>query len=64
MADNEARAAELDQLADDLEALLNYDEPFDERPGPFIANSDTDHSGYDTVATYVRERAAWLRAQS
>ncbi|MGW4727653.1 hypothetical protein ACWEQC_00365 [Streptomyces shenzhenensis] len=62
MTDNRtARANELDQLADDLESLLAYDDPFTDRPGPFIANSDTDHTGYEAVAQYARERAQWLR---
>lgn len=63
MSDNTARAAELDQVAEDLEALLAYREPFENRPGPEMANSDTEHAGYAAVAQYARERAAWLRGQ-
>ena len=61
--DRTARADELDRLADDLESLLAYENPFAaDRPGPFLANSDTEHPGYEATARYVRERAEWLRS--
>lgn len=62
------RAAELDQLADDLEALLQYEDPFDSegdgRPGPALLNNDTEHAGFAAVAEYARARAEWLRGQA
>ncbi|MET7450668.1 hypothetical protein ABZT03_02005 [Streptomyces sp. NPDC005574] len=61
--DRTARADELDQLADHLESLLAYEDPFTAgRAGPFLANSDTEHPGYEAVARYARERAEFLRS--
>lgn len=60
------RANELDQLADDLEAMyqttFGADSPFpDSRPGPHLENDDKHATGYEEVARYARERADWLR---
>ncbi|WP_328678437.1 hypothetical protein [Streptomyces sp. NBC_00343] len=61
--DRNTRADELDRLADDLESLLTYEDPFTaDHRGPFLANSDTEHPGYEAIARYARERAEWLRS--
>ncbi|MEU0940118.1 hypothetical protein [Embleya sp. NPDC005971] len=61
------RAAELDQLANDLDAMYWHGmgtgpNPFpDDRPGPSLEDDDRHAPGYQAVAEYVRQRADWLR---
>ncbi|MGC5343663.1 hypothetical protein [Streptomyces sp. DT171] len=60
----EHAAAELDQLADDLAAILAYEQPVEHRDGPWLPSDDTAAAGYDAVMVYARERAEWLRMQN